>query len=180
MVLHVALFAIFATTPYFRHPASFVACVFAITGTGAAIVASFFEHTRSVAPSSVLQTYFGTVILLDIARVRTLWLINDLAPAMLLSFILGFELLVFALESCRKTNLLAITASAEERSGLWERALFSWLLSMLLKGYSNTLSLMSLPTIDSKLDSIALHDRLLSYWRKSKMASRWELRNFLT
>lgn len=171
MVLHVALLALVATTPYLRHPASLVAGALAVVGTGAAGIASIFEHTRSVAPSSILQTYFATVILFDMAKVRTLWLIDNSPPAMLLGFILGFEVLIFALESLRKTRCLMVEASTEERSGLLERALFSWLLSMLLRGYSNTLSLMCLPTIDSDFESRVLHDQLLNHWHKSKMAS---------
>jgi hypothetical protein len=85
---------------------------------------SFLEHTRSVAPSSALQTYFATVILFDMARVRTLWLIDNSSPAVLLSFILGFEVLVFALESLRKTKSLIVEVSTEERKGLWERVSF--------------------------------------------------------
>jgi hypothetical protein len=150
---------------------SLVAGAFAFVDTGAARIMSFLEHTRSVAPSSALQTYFATVILFDMARVRTLWLIDNSSPAVLLSFILGFEVLVFALESLRKTKSLIVEVSTEERKGLWERVSFSWLLSMLIRGYSNTLSLVCLPTIDSNLDSKALHHQLLDYWRKSEIAS---------
>jgi ATP-binding cassette subfamily C (CFTR/MRP) protein 1 len=150
IVLHIVFLVLVANSPILRHPASLAAGVLAIVGIGTAMVASFYEHTRSVAPSSILQTYFLAVILLDMTRVRTLWLIDNSPPAVLLSFV------------------LIVIASTEERSGLRERALFSWLLSMLRRGYSSTLSLNCLPVIDSKLDSQTLHDNLLNSWRLSK------------
>jgi ATP-binding cassette subfamily C (CFTR/MRP) protein 1 len=168
IVLHIVFLVLVTNSPILRHPASLAAGVLAIVGIGTAMVASFYEHTRSVAPSSILQTYFLAVILLDMTRVRTLWLIDNSPPAVLLSLVLGFEILTFSLKYVRKTKSLTVNASTEERSGLWERALFSWLLSMLRRGYSSTLSLNCLPVIDSKLDSQTLHDNLLNSWRLSK------------
>lgn len=152
MVLHRVFLVLVATTPVIIHPASLAAGTLTVAGSGAATVASCYEHTRSVAPSSNLQPYFSAAILLDIARVRTLWLVRT-SPVVLLSLILGFEVLTFSLESLRKTKFLTVDASTEEQSGLWERSLFSWLLSMLCRGYRGTLSLTCLPLIDSKLNS---------------------------
>jgi ATP-binding cassette subfamily C (CFTR/MRP) protein 1 len=171
MALHIIFLVLVATTPVLRHSTSLIAGTLVIAGTGAAIGTSFHEHTKSVAPSSFLQIYFLTTILLDVVRVRTLWLIGTLPPAALLSFILGFEVLILSFESVRKTSSLAVKASTEERSGLWERASFFWLFPMLRQGYSNTLSLTCLPTIDSRLDSEALHDQLLDSWRQSKQTN---------
>lgn len=168
MVLQITLLALIAITHTLKHPASLASGTLAVVGSGVAMIASFYEHTRSVAPSSVLQTYFSAVILLDMARVRTVWLIGILPPAMIMSFILTFEVLVFSLESVRKKKSPMTNTSTEERSGLWERALFSWLLPLLRRGYSNTLSLECLPMIDLKLGSRALHDQLVAHWRESK------------
>ena len=157
-----------ATTTRLRRPASLAASTLTVVGTWVALIASFYEHTRSVAPSSALQTYFLTVVLLDVARVRTLWLMDNATPAILLSLILGLEALTFSLESLKKTKSLIFDASTEEQSEIWDRALFSWLLSMLIRGYSGTLTLASLPAVDSKLDSKALHDQLSDSWQHSK------------
>lgn len=72
----------------------------------------------------------------------------------------------------RKTKALTVDVSTEEQIGLWERALFSWLLSMLLRGHSSVLTLACLPMIDSKLDSRALHAQLLKRYCQSKTADR--------
>jgi ATP-binding cassette subfamily C (CFTR/MRP) protein 1 len=180
LILHIAFLISVATTPGLRHPASLAASTLTVAGAGVALVASFYEHTRSVAPSSVLQTYYLTVILLDVARVRTLWLMDSATPAILLSLILGFGSLTFLLESLKKTKYLTVNASTEEQSGIWDRALFSWLLSMLLRGYSGTLTLASLPAVDSKLDSKALHGQLVKSWHRSKNIRNLRKRSDLT
>jgi ATP-binding cassette subfamily C (CFTR/MRP) protein 1 len=168
LVLHIVFLVLVATTPRLSHPASLTASTLTVAGTGVALVASFYEHTRSVAPSSVLQTYYLTVILLDVARVRTIWSMDSATPAITLSLVLGLEALTFSLESLKKTKSLIFDASAEEQSGILDRALFSWLLSMLIRGYYGTLTLASLPAVDSKLDSKALHGQLLDSWHHSK------------
>ena len=170
MVLQIAFLVLTVTTHALKHPSSLAAGTLAVAGSGAAMIASFYEHTRSVAPSSVLQTYFLAIVLLDVARVRTFWLIGVSPPAILLSLVLAFEVLIFSLELVRKTSFPETNASAEEQSGLWERALFSWLLPMLRRGYSTTLSLECLLMIDSKLGSRALHDQLVGNWRESKQS----------
>jgi len=180
MVLQIVFLVLNTIRLNLRHPAPFAAGSLAIAGTGAAILASFYEHTRSTAPSSILQTYFPTVILLNVARVRTLWLIGDAPSAIVLSIILSFEILIFSIESVWKTRYLIADTSNEEQSGLWDRVLFSWLLSMLLRGYSGTLSLACLPMIDSKLDSRALHGKLIDTWRRSKMHKHRARHSYLT
>jgi hypothetical protein len=80
MALHIIFLVLVATTPVLRHSTSLIAGTLVIAGTGAAIGTSFHEHTKSVAPSSILQIYFLTAILLDVVRVRTLWLIGTLPP----------------------------------------------------------------------------------------------------
>jgi len=180
MVLHIIFLVLIATTSALRHPASLAAGALAIAGTGVAIIVSLYEHTRSVAPSSILQTYFLMVILLDMARTRTLWLIGNSSSAIILSLTLGCEILTFSLESVWKTNYLTIDTSAEEQSGLWERALFSWLLSTFLRGYSGTLSLICLPIIDSKLDSRVLHRKLVEIWCQSKTFEHFQRSSNLT
>jgi len=157
MALQIALLVLIATTHTLKHPESLTAGSLALAGAGTAMITSFDEHTRSVAPSSVLQTYFLAIILIDMARVRTFWLIGISPPAILLSLVLAFEVLIFSLESVRKKSSPETIVSTEEQSGLCERALLSWLLSTLQRGYSNTLLLDCLPMIDLNLGSRALN-----------------------
>ena len=180
LILHVMFLVLVATTTRLRRPASLAASTLTVVGTWVALIASFYEHTRSVAPSSALQTYFLTVVLLDVARVRTFWLMDNATPAIILSLLLGLEALTFSLESLKKTKSLIFDASTEEQSGIWDRALFSWLLSMLLRGYSGTLTLASLPAVDSKLDSKALHGQLVKSWHRRKNIRNLRKRSDLT
>ena len=65
MILHIAFLVLVIMTPLLRHLASVTAGTLVIAAIWATIVASFYEHTPSVAPSSILLTHFLAAILLD-------------------------------------------------------------------------------------------------------------------
>lgn len=135
---------------------------------------SYCEHRRSLRPSSLLTLYLGLSVLLDIARVRTLFHINDvghtIASVFLASYcvkivLLGLELLEkrhLILDDWKEEDALETTASA------YRRALFLWLNGLFVTGYRSFLSANMLPKIDSEILSASDPNVLKAKWARGK------------
>ncbi|KAJ5952711.1 uncharacterized protein N7479_011124 [Penicillium vulpinum] len=132
------------------------------------IVLLHFEHTRAVRPSFLVSTYLFITGLLDIARVRTAWLLpyGRAYPACLTaSLVIKLILLVLANVEKRKWLLLAEkTQSTESTSGIFNRSLFAWLNELLRKGHTLLLTGDTLPNIHEKLLSSNLSDQFSKSW----------------
>ena len=112
------------------------------------------------------------VIILGVARVRTLWLIDSGAaePAVATAS-LSLTVIVLLLESVEKKSSLRPgekTGAPEEYSGFWNRSVFVWLAPTLRVGYSKVISVQDLPLLDTKLESRLLRTQLVATWRKCK------------
>lgn len=136
---------------------------------GLLLSVSYLEHLRSVRPSTLLSVYIGTSILLDAARVRTLFFIpeNEIIAGL---FLAGFtvKILIFIFEVSEKRRLLRSKwqdASPEETSGAINRALFIWLNHIFLQGFRTLLTVDALTPLDSDL---------LEASKPSKLVKRWE------
>lgn len=129
-----------------------------------ALTLSFFEHTKSAGPSLLLNLYLTISILFDAVRIRTLWLLSsDRAIAALSIVCLVVKVAVLILEECGKRQWLLPSQwpwSTEVTGGIFNRTLFVWLDSMMWKGYSNALAVVTLPDIDSHLLSESLWNRI--------------------
>jgi len=126
-----------------------------------------------ISPSVIVQTFLFFTSLLDIARVRTQWLLNDnAAPAALLTAALVVRISILLLESRKKwqVNLSTTTKngaaafSPRETCGIFGHTLLLWLNPLFALGYKRDLSVDDLPPLDSDLDSRLLTDRLLNTW----------------
>jgi ATP-binding cassette, subfamily C (CFTR/MRP), member 1 len=117
------------------------------------------------------QIYFFFTALLDLARVRTQWLIeNNTITASLMTVALLLKLVILALESIPKYHHVRekSTATPLERSGMFGRALLSWLNPLLFTGYKKNLALEDLYALDHDLKS---HDLTLQFqktWNRGK------------
>lgn len=127
---------------------------------------SFLEHSNSAGPSLLLETYLVVSILFDAVRIRTLWLgeSKGVIPALFTSCLAIKIVIVVLEESGKKRWLLPSqrTCSTEITEGIFGRTLFVWLDKMMWKGYSNALSVVTLPQIDSQLLSDSLWQRIES------------------
>lgn len=138
---------------------------------------SYAEHTRSVRPSFILNTYLFCSLLFDVAHVRTLWLryldSYNAVIAIVTTVAVGVELLLVMLEAVEKRNILKSECShypPEATAGFYNRSLFWWLNPLFKKGFSNVLSVKDLFVLDKELSS----ERLLALFeeRWSKGASQ--------
>ncbi|KAF3389371.1 Multidrug resistance-associated protein 1 [Penicillium rolfsii] len=126
------------------------------------------EHFRSLRPSFLVFAYLFVTLLLDIARVRTAWLIPS-SPAYpaCLSASLAVKLLLLVLTNTEKRKWFMRTEidhSAESVSGPFSRGLFTWLNDLLWQGHSMLLTGDALPTVHEKLLSSDLSTRFANSW----------------
>ncbi|KAH8427289.1 uncharacterized protein LDX57_005003 [Aspergillus melleus] len=128
------------------------------------------EHVRSVRPSFLVSTYLFVTLLLDMARVRTAWLVPDRdAISGVLTTSLGLKMLLLALANAKKRVLLirdAKSLSVEATSGPFSRALFTWLNRLLRQGYAAPLTGDALPPIHEKIASHDLSQRFSEGWAR--------------
>ncbi|OBT74156.1 hypothetical protein VF21_06257 [Pseudogymnoascus sp. 05NY08] len=142
---------------------------------GILIYVSYLENTRSVRPSTLLSIYVGVSVLLDAARVRTLFFIpgNEVVARL---FLAGFsiKILIFILEVSEKRPFLRSKwrdASPEETSGAINRALFIWLNHLFLRGFRTLLTVDALTPLDSDLLEASKPTTLIKRWEEADKSS---------
>lgn len=115
----------------FRTRASLAAALLTLVATLGLCILSYFEHTKSIRPSSITSAYLLLTLPCDVAQLRTKWLRGDnLAGNGVSSSILALKLLVLISEATQKTRILIasyVDPSPEATSGLYSRGLFWWL-----------------------------------------------------
>ncbi|KAK2738485.1 hypothetical protein FQN57_007000 [Myotisia sp. PD_48] len=134
------------------------------------LVISYLEHVRSPRPSTLLCVYLGISVLLDIARVRTLFVVSYstvVAGVFLAAFII--KILILVSEIVEKRNLLGPDwkdASPEDTGGVFNRALFIWLNDVFQRGFRTLLTVNTLPPLDSDILSASKPSTLIQRWEK--------------
>jgi ATP-binding cassette subfamily C (CFTR/MRP) protein 1 len=124
---------------------------------------SYLEHRRSPRPSSLLTLYLLAAAPMNVARCRTLWhmpttngvVLSFTATVCLMGIALGLELApkdAFVMEEMGKT-------SPEERRGIVERAMLTWIVPVFAYGYRNTFTSRTLPVVDKTLTTCRLSER---------------------
>ncbi|KAK9802300.1 putative ABC transporter [Seiridium cardinale] len=175
----VILLALRSQNETFKTGASLTADALSILGTCAAIWLSYVDHQRSLRPSTLLGLYLSVLVILDIARVRTQWLIGHGKgePAVLTATI-SLTVIALLVESTDKKSSMEEEkrlGAPEEYSGFWTRTAFSWLVSTFRAGYSKIISLEDLPKLDTRLESHFLREKLVRTWGKYDHRARHSL-----
>ncbi|KAJ6131239.1 hypothetical protein N7523_001699 [Penicillium sp. IBT 18751x] len=147
----------------------------AVLSAGALLLAvlSYAEHTRSVRPSFILNTYLLCSLLFDAAHARTLWLrsadtFNEVI-ALITSVAVGAKCLLVLLEAVEKRSILKTEFAgypSEATAGFYNRSLFWWLNPLFRVGYSNVLSVRDLFVLDKELSSERLLALFEERWSK--------------
>lgn len=163
-----ALVALWAKPTATKTTASVADAVLSSVGALALAILSFVEHERSIRPSLVIQSYLSLTLLLDAARVRTLWLQsynNAVAAVTTVAFTIKFLLIIF--EAVEKRSILHPewkSTSPEATSGLFSRSVFWWLNRLFRTGFKRSLSMEDLLPLDKHLTCGYLYDRLQTAW----------------
>lgn len=126
------------------------------------------EHFRSLRPSFLASAYLFTTLLLDLARVRTAWLVpGHQAYSACLSASLAVKAILLALNNIEKRKWFMQNEkyhSIESVSGPFSRGLFTWLNSLLWKGHSVLLTEEGLPKVNEKILSSEVATRFTHSW----------------
>jgi preprotein translocase subunit Sec61beta len=144
-----------------------VLSVVVILGAG---LLSWFDHQRSIRPSSLLAVYLLFASLLDVAKLRTLWSIpGAVGVATAFSLVLSLKIVALLLESISKYQSLRSPdeydgVGSEPFSGLWTRIGYVWVMVTVRQGYRRVLSVDDLPAIEPQLRSRVLHCHLEGEW----------------
>ncbi|KAM0298499.1 hypothetical protein ACHAPM_008569 [Fusarium culmorum] len=133
-------------------------------------VLSRAEHAKSPRPSSLLSVFFAVSLLLDVALLRTLWLVpvNVAIPAVFTTAFVLKAMLVVA-EGWSKAQYLVSGSGAhspEVTAGLYARAVFAWVVPLLLTGFRKLLRPMDLLELDEDMGSARLISRFWRHWNR--------------
>ncbi|KAF7713539.1 Uncharacterized protein PECH_000557 [Penicillium ucsense] len=132
---------------------------------------SHLEHLRSLRPSTVICVFVGTIILVDLCRIRTLFAIpryRSVASVFAASWVA--KLIILVLESLEKRSLLKKDyqdVSPETTASIFNRWLFWWLNGLFWKGYHEKLTVESLPSLDNSLQAASKPEQLKDEFQKA-------------
>ncbi|TGO57755.1 hypothetical protein BCON_0062g00250 [Botryotinia convoluta] len=150
--------------------ASLPAALLALIAILGLCILSYFEHSRNIRPSSIINAYLFFTLSFDAAQLRTRWLRgNNVAGNAIATSILGVKLLLLILEAKGKRKILFQRygyLSPESTSGLFARSLFWWSNPLFRLGFGGVVRDEDLFVADGELLSDSCEDRLRKYWGK--------------
>ncbi|KAJ4131432.1 hypothetical protein NW768_005618 [Fusarium equiseti] len=179
-ILHLVLVVLWATLPRPSNTrldrVSIVAACVSFASSLMSCVLSRAEHAKSARPSSLLNVFFAVSLLLDVALLRTIWLVpvNVAIPAVFTAAFVLKGILVVA-EGWSKARYLVSGSgvhSPEVTAGLYARAVFAWVTPLLLTGFRKLLRPMDLFELDEDMGSAGLIGRFWRHWDKQKVPAR--------
>ncbi len=135
---------------------------------------SFFEHSRSLRSSALLNAYLFFALLLGAVQCRTLWLVaKGSVITLLFTSALGMKAVILLLEAQGKTMWVRSTErerSPEETAGIWNLSLFFWLNGLIRLGNTKVLTLDDLYPLPKKIAAETLQQKFWKDWehRESK------------
>jgi ATP-binding cassette, subfamily C (CFTR/MRP), member 1 len=167
--LQLALIVLWAGPQAIKTRATVQTNSISLLGSLVLIGLSYFEHLRSVKPSFIICGYFFFSLLFDIARARTIWLLEGYV-ALNTTFTIAttLKLVLLLLESVEKRSTLQEEYQeypTEATSGPFNRSFFWWLNPLFKKAYSKTLAVDDLFTLDQQLVSENLYTFLDRSWQ---------------
>jgi ATP-binding cassette, subfamily C (CFTR/MRP), member 1 len=138
---------------------------------------SYVEHSKSLAPSLVLNTYLFLSLLFDTVVLRTLWLTPfDIAIRNLFTASFIMKGIILLLEAMGKRKYLSSSdkqCSPKETSGLYSQGLFCWLNSIIVYGFRHILKPDDLYEVDEAMSTEVLDSTFWKAWIKCEFGSRY-------
>lgn len=132
---------------------------------------SFFEHGRSVKPSTLLTFYFLVSILCDGVNLFSIYRHDGQSTiAALLTAAAGLKFILLVLESFNKRSYLREpykNIPIEQSVSVLSRIFLFWVNDEILKGNAKLLSISDMPDLDEPLRSRGLRTRMEAAWEKT-------------
>ncbi|KAJ5987224.1 hypothetical protein N7451_011589 [Penicillium sp. IBT 35674x] len=149
-------------------PVSLASAILDLVSALVIVILVDLEHFRSLRPSFLASAYLFITLLLDLARVRTAWLVpGHQTYSTCLSASLAVKTIILALNNIEKRKWFMPNEkyhSIESVSGPFSRGLFTWLNSLLWKGHSVLLTEEGLPKVNEKILSSEVATRFTDSW----------------
>ncbi|PQE32692.1 ABC multidrug transporter protein [Rutstroemia sp. NJR-2017a WRK4] len=137
-------------------------------------ILSYQEHTKSIRPSSILNVYLLCTLIFDAVQLRTIWLRNtgstNTTIAGVFTASLATKLCMVLLEAQEKHKLLYHqdrSCSPEEKSSIYNKAVFWWLKDLLVRGRKKILTLEDLYPLNAELSTEHLLPKFQNAWEKA-------------
>lgn len=150
--------------------ATIPAAVLSFGASLAVTVLSWFEHSRAIRPSTLLNLYLLFSLIFDAVQVRTLYLRHDDASILgLFTASIGLKAALLLLEAKSKRGYLKAPYnrfSQETTGGIFNHSFFWWLIPVLTTGFKKILTLDDLYTTDQELLSEHLQNQMQISWNK--------------
>jgi ATP-binding cassette subfamily C (CFTR/MRP) protein 1 len=151
-----------------RTRASLGAALLALAAGLGLCILSYFEHTKNIRPSSIINIYLLITLPFDAAQLRTRWLRGEnIVGNGVSTVILSVKILVLITEAIGKRSLLLESyaePSPEATSGIYSRGLFWWLNPLFRLGFRGAVNGDDLFSTDKDLLSQSLQVRFNKYW----------------
>lgn len=178
--LQLTLIALWAVNPM---PASAAGIAASCLSTGASVflaLLSSLEHTRTLRPSSIVNTYLLSTFL-DAVVVRTLWLARyvteDLRNVFTAAFALKACLLI--MEAVEKRRFFCSeqdrALSPYAKSSIYNRAVFWWVNGLLRQGARQKITPKDLHLLERSMAVETLDQQFWASWQKTDQKDRRRL-----
>jgi hypothetical protein len=129
---------------------------------------SHVEHSKSLAPSPLLNAYLFLAYLFDAVMLRTLWLMPfDIPIRNIFTASFSMKGIILLLEAKEKREYFSNSdkqRSPEETSGLYSQGLFWWLNSIITHGFRHILKPDDLYEVDEAMSSEVLDTKFWKAW----------------
>lgn len=174
-ILQGALLILWTKQSKFETGVSIAAAVLSLVDGIVICFLSYTEHSKSIRPSTLLSVYLVLSLLFDVARVRTLWLLqttlNSIATVFKASIAVKLSMLI--LEAREKRKWLNVDETEreigeEELSGIFSQGVYWWLNKLILLGSKKVLQIGDLYPLDRNLGSDGLKNRFEEAWERCK------------
>ena len=156
-----------------RQRTSVAAAVISLADALVIGVLSFFEHSRSLRSSALLNSYLFFTLLFDTVQCRTLWLVaRGSAITWLFTAAIGVKVVVLMLEAQGKSRWMHPDdkeRSPEETAGVFNLSVFFWLKELIGQGSRKVLSLDDLYPLDENLAAEGLQIEFWKQWEQDKL-----------
>ncbi|THC98398.1 hypothetical protein EYZ11_002117 [Aspergillus tanneri] len=158
--------------------ATIAAAVLSAVTSIAVMSISYWQHYRSLRPSTLLTLFLALSLPLDAVRARTIWAVQT--RPLFIVFVVGLasDLLKLMLESRETRRYHPDTKkklSGETTANVFNRSLFWWLNPLLIHGFKQVLEVEKLAAIDDLVNNDADGDRFAQKWDTVKVKSPWAL-----
>ncbi|KAH8882337.1 P-loop containing nucleoside triphosphate hydrolase protein [Thozetella sp. PMI_491] len=161
-----------------RTKLSIPSAILALVSASFAAVLSHHEHAKSYRPSTFIAAFLAPTLLLDATVLRTLWLRNEsLQLAVTFSVGVIFKLVSCILEAQGKASIVrgGKNLSPETLSGPYSRIFYWWLTPLLIRGFRQTIQLEDLSSLEPKMTSAFLGEKMRHSWESTNKTKRWAL-----